>query len=181
MLLTRCFVLLCVCILTIVLDLAASTWVPICTSTAVSAPLSAAASCMYPAMVYTCRSSYLWKPFHKFVVVPLPAARPTTSYDRANSDPSTSRQKRKRLLDQHRLVWRGDLPHDPLLLFVLLVPPPVAENLTTIVFVNEIGGPWHSTDHLTCGQFDEAFVEALKGTCYIVSLGFWGFQGAVRP
>jgi hypothetical protein len=123
------FVLLCVRILTIVLNLAASTWVPICTSTTVSAPLSTAASCMYHAMVYTCPSSYLWKPFRKFIVA-LPTARPPASYDRANSDPSTSRQKRKRLLDQHRLVWKGDIPHGPLLLFVLLVPSPVAENLT---------------------------------------------------
>ncbi|XP_066389344.1 uncharacterized protein [Miscanthus floridulus] len=60
-------------------------------------------------------------------------ARPrnNTSCPLETSNPAACRSKRRKLLNQHRLVWRGAASR-------------------------------HSAD-LDCGQFDEAFVEALKG------------------
>jgi len=49
-----------------------------------------------------------------FVTIRAPAARSGGSCGTPNTDPSTPRQKRKRLLDQHRLVWKGNIANDPI-------------------------------------------------------------------
>lgn len=92
------------------------------------------------------------------------------------SDPSTSRDKRRRLLKQHRLVWGGIETYfiEPLYLWPCKISLPQRHS------------PWagaasiHSAN-LECGQFDEDFVEALKGKAatslhYIYLYLYYGTQ-----
>lgn len=145
------------------------------TSAPNNAALSPACTCMYPITAFTYCFPASVKLLHNFLIR-CPSTATTQTYpDTISSNSSTCRQKRKRLLDQHRFVWKGNPARANFvrtyvcslslvtwcMSFHWFIITPI---LIRVYSSYEVGGPWHATDHLVCGQFDEAFVEALKGT-----------------
>lgn len=98
------------------------------------------------------------------------------------SDPSGSCQKRKKLLDQHRLAWTGTLPVlyglDRTIGLATVLPfflfPRI--RLLFILYASLLqtahltGRSKTYTPSLNCGHFDEEYVSALKGTFWALLL-----------
>ena len=88
-----------------------------------------------------------------------------TSCALETSSPAACRKKRRKLLNQHRLVWRGIQTyqtHTHSLSISFHIHIPKTQSMCT-------GAASRQSVDLECGQFDEAFVEALKGTGSISS------------